>query len=211
MLRIKNKLPNTYVSLNISKLYPTCNSQSSADHNDNPQSNIIIRSFHKNITTVDQCLKIILWSYIKCKENNYELVLEVPMTLEKEEKEKEKDKLNDNSRQDKAFKQKCLKFDIGLFNLTQKRYTHFIEYDCYSGHYTDINQIQNDVIKERFCSTVGVRLLRISNKYDLNIHDLDNWFISSDRVKSEDTSEYVTYFNKSDYSSRNQLISKLNI
>ena len=92
---------------------------------------------------------------------------------------------------------------MGIYNLSTKKYIGFIEYDGFSGHFTDVKQISNDLLKERFCKTVSVKLLRISSKYVFNIRELDFWFISKDRI--------VSYFSSKDYSEREILIKTLNL
>jgi hypothetical protein len=118
-----------------------------------------------------------------CATTGHELVLEVPLKIEKQ-------------------RNSALKFDIGIFNREKKRYVAFIEYDGYSGHFTDIKQIQNDILKERFCLTVSVKLLRISSKFIFNIRELDNWFFSTNTI---------CYFYPEHYFERNELIKRLDL
>ena len=176
MLRVKNILPNNFVEIDADKIVG---------------SNIgilKIRSFNKKPSCVQKCLIIILWAYHACTTSGNELVLEVPLKFEKD---------------DDVGKNKNLKFDMGIYNLSTKKYIGFIEYDGYSGHFTDVKQISNDLLKERFCKTVGVKLLRISSKYVFNIRELDFWFISKDQI--------VSYFSSKDYSERDILIKTLNL
>ena len=175
MLRVKNILPNNFV-----EIYP----------DEIVASNIgivKIRSFNKKPSDVNKCLIIILWAYHACQISGNELVLEVPLKLEKE-------KANE--------KNSCLKFDMGIYNLSTKKYVAFIEYDGFSGHFTDVKQINNDLLKERFCKTVSVKLLRISGKYVFNIRELDFWFLSKEKI--------VSYFYPNDYTERKKLIETLN-
>lgn len=172
MLRVKNRIPDNYVEIDASSITKS------------DIGKVKIRSFNKNPSTVNKCLLIILWAYHLCKTTNNELVLEIPLKIERE---------------------KCssLKFDIGIFHLPTKKYTHFIEYDGFSGHFTDVKMMTNDVLKERFCLTVGVKLLRISPKYSLNLYQLDDWFFHE--------KQSLSYFNIVDYNSRNELIKNLKI
>lgn len=171
MLRVKNILPNNFVEIDADKIIG---------------SNIgmvKIRSFNKKPSCVNKCLIIILWAYHSCKISGNELVLEIPLKIEKD-------------------KNSSLKFDMGIYNLSSKKYIGFIEYDGFTGHFTDVKQIGNDLLKERFCKTVSVKLLRISSRYVFNIQELDSWFVSK---------EILSYFNQIDYSERNKLIKTLNL
>lgn len=180
MLRVKNVLPNNFVEINTGIVGSKI-------------GNVKIRSFNKNPSSVHKCLIVILWAYHACVTSGNELVLEVPLKVEKNKEDKE----------DKEGKNSCLKFDIGIYNLSSKKYIGFIEYDGYSGHFTDTKQIKNDLLKERFCKTVEVKLLRISSKYTFNIHQLDFWFYHN--------SEIISYFSKQDYLERDNLIKMLNL
>jgi hypothetical protein len=176
MLRVKNILPNNFVEINTEVVGANI-------------GNVKVRSFNKNPSSVHKCLVINLWAYHTCASSGNELVLEVPLKIQipvKIEKEK-------NS---------CLKFDMGIFNLSTQKYTGFIEYDGFSGHFTDVKQIKNDLLKERFCKTVGVKLLRISSRYTFNIRELDFWFSQSSGV---------SYFSPHDYLERNNLVKVLNL
>ena len=176
MLRVKNVLPDNFVEIN-------------ADNIVGSNIGIVkVRSFNKKPSCVQKCLIIILWAYHACTTSGNELVLEVPLKFEKD---------------DEISKNSCLKFDMGIFNLSTKKYIGFIEYDGFSGHFTDVKQISNDLLKERFCKTVSVKLLRISSKYVFNIRELDFWFISKDRI--------LSYFSPKDYSERDILIKNLNL
>ena len=178
MLRVKNILPENFVEINADEIVGS------------NIGKVKIRSFNKKPSDVNKCLVIILWAYHACQISGNELVLEVPLKLEKE-------KTNGNNN-----KNSCLKFDMGIYNLSTKKYIAFVEYDGYSGHFTDVKQINNDLLKERFCKTVAVKLLRISPKYVFNIRELDFWFLSKDKI--------VSYFYSNDYSERNKLIETLN-
>ena len=173
MLRVKNILPENFVEIDAEKIV--------GSH----IGKVKIRSFNQKPSCVNKCLIIILWAYHACKTSGNELVLEVPLKLEKE------------------VKNSCLKFDMGIFNLSTKKYIAFIEYDGFSSHFTDVKQISNDLLKERFCKTVNVKLLRISPKYVFNIRELDFWFMSK--------SKQISYFHFQDYSQRNELISILSL
>ena len=178
MLRVKNILPENFVEVDADEVVGS------------NIGKVKIRSFNKKPSDVNKCLVIILWAYHACKFSGNELVLEVPLKLER----KEEGNNNKNS---------CLKFVMGIYNLSTKKYIAFVEYDGYSGHFTDVKQIKNDLLKERFCKTVDVKLLRISPKYVFNIRELDFWFISK--------SKEISYFYPNDYSERDKLIKTFNI
>lgn len=184
MLRVKNKLPVKHVFIEPKKVLKNKNCN---------LGKIQVLSFCENVTTVNKCLKIILWGYHLCQVNpKYAMALEVPLSLKKEEEEEE-------------YKNKTLRFDIGFYDTMSRRYTHFIEYDGHSGHYTDVKMITNDVMKERFCASLNVKLLRISSKYVLDYKQLDDWFYSSSLSSS------VSYFLPDHYVERDKLVQRLNI
>ncbi len=172
MLRVKNIMPDNYVEIDAKAVLGS------------DIGKVKIRSFNKKPSCVNRCLVIILWAYHLCKTTDNELVLEIPLKIERE-------------------KFSSLKFDMGIYHLPTRKYTHFIEYDGFSGHFTDVKMITNDILKERFCLTVGVKLLRISPKYVLNLYQLDNWFFNDINL--------LSYFNPPDYNSRNELIHLLKI
>ena len=182
MLRVKNVLPNIRVIINPSKII-NCK-----------LSKIEVHSFTEKVSSVNKCLKIILWAYHLCVSNNhYQLALEVPLTLRNEEP------LSLTTQ----VKAKTLRFDLGFYDTKINKYTHFIEYDGHDRHYSDVKMIANDILKERFCDSLNVKLLRVSNKYELNYKELDFWFYSNP--------SNLTYLSPTHYRERNELISRLQL
>lgn len=195
MLRVKNKLPNKYVVIYPNKVIKNCQLKQ-----------IEVLSFCENVTTVNKCLKIILWGYHLCQVNpKYALVLEVPLSLKNEKTQEPSRTIKNKQEGEEDIINKTLRFDIAFYDTMKGRYTHFVEYDGHTGHYTDIKMITNDVMKERFCASLNVKLLRISSKYSLDYTQLDEWFYNFESSSS------VSYFLPEHYTERNKLVEKLNI